>query len=180
MDLIRDGIAPVGTTTPTSGGATGGDPEGAYNIVDALIQVFIDNADAAGLVYEEDELVVKGSPKFMDLYWKNYRKLFGENIVTPELVRLAEGSAQTLGFIHPGTRVSVVKQNALGLTHDVVITRRDNQVLAFDMMGDTTRTDLWYDKKDDLIYWRLKAKVGTSVHSFTTAPPNIAYWGAAS
>ena len=85
--------------------------------------------------------------------------------------------------MHPGTRVMCVKQNALGLEGDIVATRKGNLVLAFDLASDATRVDLWYDKTDDLIYWRLKAKIGAGIRSITNpsiTKPNIVYWGAAS
>lgn len=182
LDQLRDatGIV-VGSTTITSGGNAGTDAAGAFNVVTALIAKFLDNADTAGEVYQDGLIRVAVSPKVANLYFENYRKLFGDNTVVPAMQQLADG--RITGWMHPGTRVEIVIQSALGLTHDVVISRRTNLVLAFDLASDASRLDLWYDKTDDLIYWRLKAKLGTGIRSITNpnvAAPNILYWGAAS
>jgi hypothetical protein len=182
LDQLRaaTGIV-VGTSTITSGGSAGTDAAGAFNVVEALIAKFLANAYAAGEVFQDGSLAVAMSPKVVNLYFQNYRKLFGGDTIVPSMQILADG--RLTGWYHPGTRVEIVVQNALGISGDVVITRKSNLVLAFDLASDSTRLDLWYDKTDDLIYWRLKTKMGTGIHSITNpnvAKPNILYWGAAS
>lgn len=171
----------MGSSTITAGGSVGTDAAGAYNVVDALIQPFLNNSDTAGLVYTDNELVVAMSPFVVDLYFKNYRTRFGDHNITPSYETLANGVAMG-GWFHPGTRVRVVVQNALGRTQDVVITRRRNLVLGFDLAADATGMKLWYDINTDLIKWRMKAKLGTGIRSITpsSSTPNILYWGAAS
>ena len=181
MDQLRDATGVVaGSTTITSGGSTGADAAGAFNVVQTLIDKFLANADSAGEVYEQDAIQIAMSPAVINLYFQNYRKLFGDNTVVPAMESLAAGS--TVGFYHPGTLVRIVKQNALGITNDVVASRKGVLVLAFDLASDATSIKMWYDQTDDLIYWRLKAKIGTGIRDLTSfnIKPAITYWGAAS
>lgn len=175
----------VGSTTINNGGSNGTDTQGAFNVVQALIGKFLANADTAGEVYQDDAIVVAMSPNAVNLYFQNYRTLFGDHNVTPSYDSLANGVALG-GWYHPGTRVKVVIQNALGIGGEVVAFRRGNLVLGVDLISDTTGIRLWYSQDDDLIKWRMKAKIGTGIRSITnantpaTVAPNVVYWGPAS
>lgn len=171
----------LGSTPMTAGGAAGTDAAGAFNVIQSMIQPFLNNVDTAGEVYTDDAIVVAISPATVDLYFRNYRTLFGDHNITPNYEILANGVAMG-GWYHPGTRVRVVIQNALGVAAHAVITRAKNLVLGFDLEGDANNINLWYDVNTDLIKWRLKAKMGSGIRSITAAnnaaiTPNIAYYG---
>lgn len=176
MKLLEDAYGiNVGTSTPTSGGSAGTDAAGVFNIVESLADVFYNNADTAADA-NNGNIVVAMSPKNARLYFQNYRKLFGDNTITPSLQQLATGNYTT--WIHPGTQIMIATQNALGTEGQIIATRKGNQVLAFDLATDATRLDLWYDKTDDLIYWRQRVKMGAAWRAINSS--NVNYWGAAS
>jgi hypothetical protein len=181
MEQLRDATGVVaGSTTVNNGGTNGTDAQGAFNVVQTLINKFLANPDSAGEVYEDGAISVAMSPQALNLYFQNYRTLYGDNTVIPNMASLAAGS--TTPFYHDGTLVRIVKQNALGLEGDIVASRKGVLVLAFDLASDATSIKMWYDQTDDLIYWRLKAKIGTGIRDLTSfnVKPAITYWGAAS
>ena len=176
MKLLEDasGIN-VGATTPTNGGSAGADPQGVFNIVESLCDVYYNNADTAADA-NNGNIVISMSPKHMRFYFQNYRKLFGDHTVVPVMQQLANGNYST--WTHPGTSITIASQNALATENQIIASRKGNQVLAFDLATDATRLDLWYDKTDDLIYWRQRCKLGTAWRAIDAA--NVNYWGAAS
>ena len=165
-----------GATTPTSGGSAGTDTEGVFNIVETLVLLYLANPDTAAEV-NSGNIVITMSPKHAFFYWQNYRKLYGNNTVVPAMTQLGNGTFQE--WTHPGTAgVTIVVQNALGTEGQIISSRKRNQVLAFDLQSDATKLDVWYEKKEDLIYWRQRVKMGTAWRQLT--PANINYWGTAS
>lgn len=176
LKLLEDAFGiNLGATAPTSGGSAGTDAEGVFNIVESLCDVFYNNADTAADA-NSGNIVVTMSPKHARFYFQNYRKLFGDHFVTPALEQLAGGNYAT--WTHPGTSISIATQNALATEGQIIASRKGNQVLAFDLVSDATRLDLWYDKTDDLIYWRQRVKMGAAWRAIDAA--NVNYWGTAS
>jgi hypothetical protein len=186
MDQLNDASNIwVGGAAINDGGANGTDVNGAYNVAQALIAKFLANADAAGEVYEDEQIIIGIAPSAVDLYFRNYQTLYGTHNITPSYEILANGQALG-GWFHPGTRVRIVIQNALGVGGQMVAFRRGNLVLGVDLASDITTMKLWYSQDDDLVKWRMKAKIGTGIRSITNAnlpatiAPNIVYWSAAS
>lgn len=165
----------AGTATPNNGGTSGTDTNGVYNIVETLAGLFYANPDTAADA-NNGNIVVSMSPYDAWLYWQNYRTRWGLQNITPALQQLATGSYQT--WTHPGTNISIATQNALGTGREIIASRKQNQVLAFDLESDATKILLWYDINDDLIKWRLRVKVGTAWRALNAQ--NINYWGTAS
>lgn len=165
----------VGTTTPTSGGSAGTDAAGVYNICESLFDRAVNDEDLAAELYNGNMALIM-SPKEFRFYWQNYRKLFGDNIVTPGLDTLANGASS--GITHAGTKVPIVVQNALTGTGTVILTRRRNFVMGVDAESDLNRFEIGMDQYREKIWWKYRFKVGVGFHDLTGN--SIKYWGAAS
>lgn len=176
VDLLEDATGIVaGSTTPTAGGSAGTDAQGVFNIVETLATIFYGNVDTAADA-NSGNIVVSMSPKDARFYFQNYRTLYGDHTFLPAYQELANGRYAT--WTHPGTQIQCATQSALGLENQIIMSRKMNQTLAFDLASDATRLDMWYEKKEDLIYWRLRVKMGTAWRAINAT--NVNYWGAAS
>lgn len=169
------GTSNVGTTTPTSGGPAGTDAQGAYNIAESLVDAVVADEDLAAEVYNGNMALIM-SPKEFRFYWQNYRRLFGDNLVTPDLNTLASGA--TSGITHAGTKVPIVVQNALTGTGTMILARKGNFVMGVDAESDLNRFEIGMDQYREKIWWKYRFKVGVGFRSLDGN--NLKYWGPAS
>lgn len=165
----------IGTAATTNGGAAGTDAAGVFNIVEAMKNRFLSNVDTAAEVFSGG-IVITMSPLATSQYFENYRKIYGSDTVVPIMEQLAGGSMSS--FIHPGSRIRIVTQNALGVTGHIIGSRLMNQYLAFDLASDATNIKLWYDENTELIKWRQRVKMGSAFRGLNLQ--NIVYYGATS
>jgi len=62
-----------------------------------------------------------------------------------------------------GKNVQLVGVAGLDGTNRMFLGTKDNFFLGFDLQGDDEEFDMWYDKKDDKVYYRVKFKRGLQV-----------------
>jgi|TARA_R110000764_G_scaffold137520_1_gene225453 hypothetical protein len=63
----------------------------------------------------------------------------------------------------PGKNVTLVGVNGLDGTDRMFLGTQENFFLGFDLQNDEEEFDMWYDKKDDKVYYRVKFKRGLQV-----------------
>ena len=163
----------IGTATTTNGGSGGTGATGVFNIVEAMKNKFLSNVDTASEVFSGG-IVIAMSPLQTSQYFENYRLLFGGDTVVPVMESMANGYMNT--WIHPGSRIRIVTQNALGVSGHIIGSRMRNQVLAFDLASDATKIKVWYDENTELIKWRQRVKMGTAFRALDVN--NVVYYGA--
>ncbi len=169
------GIETGGSTTPTSGGSAGTDAEGVFNIVELLVNTVHADLDF-GSDARAGNVIVVMSPKEYGFYFQNYRKLFGDNLITPGLATLADGSMAPV--YHPGSRVEIVVQNFLTGTGTIIITRKGNFAMAVDLEGDLTNIKMGMDQYEEKLWWKMRFKAGVAINDI--AATSILYYGPAS
>ena len=166
------GSAIVGSTTPTSGGATGGDAEGVYNICVALLNSAMADVDLASEIMAGNAHLVM-SPKEYAFLQQNYVKLNGQNLITPGLNVLQSGSFAEFNF--PGFPVPVVVQNFLTGTGTIILSRNGNLTAALDLEGDFTNIETGMDQYNEFLWWKFRFKGGVGYRDLTSG--SIRYWG---
>jgi hypothetical protein len=188
FEQLRDatGIV-VGSTAINNGGNAGTDAQGAFNVVEALKRKYTSNPRTAKEVFNGN-IVCELSPNAASLYFENYRTLYGDHTALPGMQQLANGDMLT-GWTHPGTKIQVVIQSALGINENdaaadaIVMYRKRNKVLGFDLASDATNIQLGMDQYKEFIWWKVRVKMGTAWRQITNpsiTTPNVVYWGAAS
>lgn len=184
MDLLEDHNTPTivaGTTTISNGGTAGTDAQGVFNVVETLAGYYYANRHTAGDA-NNGNIYCLMSPYAARLYFQNYRTLYGDHNITPALQQLANGNYST--WTHPGTNIMIATQNALGLENQIIMARKQNQVLAFDLESDATRLEMGFDQYREYIWWKVRVKMGTAWRSISggisSGTPNVLYWGTAS
>ena len=63
----------------------------------------------------------------------------------------------------PGTNVKLVGVHGLDATNRLFLSRVENLILGFDLENDEEQFDMWYEKKEDSVYYRVKYKRGLQV-----------------
>lgn len=63
----------------------------------------------------------------------------------------------------PGKNVTLVGVHGLDSTDRMFLGTKENFFLGFDLQNDEEEFDMWYDKKDDKVYYRVKFKRGVQV-----------------
>lgn len=63
----------------------------------------------------------------------------------------------------PGKNVTLVGVAGLDGTNRMFLGTQENFFLGFDLQNDEEEFDMWYDKKDDKVYYRVKFKRGLQV-----------------
>ena len=63
----------------------------------------------------------------------------------------------------PGKNVTLVGVHGLDSTNRMFLGTKENFFLGFDLQNDEEEFDMWYDKKDDKVYYRVKFKRGVQV-----------------
>jgi len=169
------GIETGGSTTPTAGGSAGTDSEGAFNIVQLLVDTVMASADF-GSEAKSGNVIVVMSPKEYNFYFQNYRKLFGDNLITPGLQYLADGSMAPV--YHPGTRIEIVQQTFLTGTGTIILTRKGNFAMAVDMERDFSFLDMDMDQYREKLWWKMRFKGGVGINDISAN--SLIYYGPAS
>ena len=171
----------VGSTTPTEGGAAGTDPEGAYNIMEALVMAALRTASVTGSDLAADLIAgncyIVCNPVDRELMRRNYAKRFG--LAMPEHApALASVMANAQGaFNFPGYNLPVLTQAHIPVG-TILLSRKANQVLAFDLESDLTKMDIWLADDHDTIKWKYRGKVGVGFRALDGS--NLKVWGPAS
>lgn len=163
----------VGSTTPTSGGSAGTDTEGVYNICESLVQAALTPTDFAADVAAGNVYLVM-NPLNKEYLRQNYQKRFGLAFpdIVPGLAALQANAAQVVNF--PGWNVPVMVQNGIPQS-TIILSRKKNQVAAFDLESDFTRIDVWLADDHDTIRWKFRFKCGVGWRALNGS--NIKYWG---
>jgi hypothetical protein len=166
------GSSILGSTTPTSGGSAGTDAAGVYNICEALLNAAMADVDFASDVMAGNCHIVM-SPKEYAFLQQNYVKLNGQNLITPGLNVLQNGSFAEFNF--PGFPVPVVVQNFLTGTGTIILSRNGNLVAALDLESDFTDIKLGMDQYEEFIWWKFRFKGGVGYRDLSGN--SIKYWG---
>ncbi len=170
------GAANVGTTTPTDGGSAGTDAQGVFNICEALTAAVLTSVDFGQALMDGDVYIVMNAQnrEFMRI---NYQRRYG--LAMPEIaVGLPGLQNNTFGaFMLPGTRVPVLIQQGVPQS-TIILSRKRNQVLAFDLESDMTNIKMGMDQYEEKMWWKLRTKVGGGWQALDTN--NVKYWGPAS
>lgn len=169
---VNGGI--VGSTTPTSGGSAGTDAQGVYNICEALVQAALTSKDFGSAVANGECYIVM-SPLHKEYMRQNYQKRFG--LAMPEIAVGLAGlqNGMTGAFNFPGWNVPVYTQSSLTGENCIILSRKGNQVLAVDTVGDFTSIDIWLADDHDTIRHSSRFKMGTGWRALNGR--NIKYWG---
>lgn len=165
----------LGTGTPTSGGPTGTDAAGVFNICTSLLNAAMADVDFASEVINGTAVIVMSPQDFLFLQ-QNYTKLNGGNTLVPALDTLNAGTFASIQF--PGTRVNVVTQNFLTGTGTIILSRRGNFVAALDLESDFTNINMGMDQYQENIWWKFRFKAGVGFRDLSGN--SIKYWGPAS
>ena len=165
----------AGTTTPTSGGATGTDTEGVFNIVNAMQATWLADADLAQDVIGGTAFVVM-APKHVNMYFDNLRKLQGDNgFIQAQLASLA-GGAQS--FTHQGGNLRIYSVPELTTSGLICLTRDRNMTMVIDLESDNTTLVTGMDQYEENFWYKLRTKFGVGFRNLDSN--NFRYWGAAS
>lgn len=168
----------VGTSTPTSGGSAGTDAAGVYNICTALIEAALNSESVAGSDFAADIIAgnafIVMNPLNREFLRQNYLKLHGQTM-TPAAPGLAALQNNALGaFNLPGWNVPVITQSFIPQS-TIILSRRGNPVLAFDLESDFTNLKMWIADDGDTIRWKYRFKCGVGWRALDGN--NIKYWG---
>lgn len=166
------GSAIVGSTTPNDGGSAGTDAQGVYNICTSLVESALADEDFAADI-EAGNVYIVMSPLHKEYLRQNYQKLEGAMIYTPGLQQIQSNVFGT--FMLPGTNVPVYVQSSLTGTGTIILSRKGNQVLAFDNVSDFTNLDMWLADDHDTLRWKFRFKMGVGWRDLTSG--SIRYWG---
>jgi len=166
------GSAIVGSTTPNSGGTAGTDAQGVYNICQSLIDSAMANVDFASDIVGGNAYIVM-SPQHAEFLRQNYLKLYGQVLQTPGLASLQANSQNVIAF--PGLNVPIYTQSALTGTNTIILSRNGNQVLAMDLLSDTTDLQTGMDQYMEKLWWKFRFKMGVGWRDLTSG--SIRYWG---
>lgn len=167
------GSAIIGSTTPNDGGSAGTDTQGVFNICEALTAATLTSVDFGQAIMDGETYIVMNAQnrEFMRI---NYQRRYG--LAMPEIaVGLAGLQNNTFGsFMLPGTNVPVLIQQGLPQS-TIILSRKRNQVLTFDLENDFTNIETGMDQYNEKMWWKLRMKVGGGWQALDTN--NVKYWG---
>ena len=170
------GSAVIGTATPTDGGAAGTDAAGVFNICEALVAAAMTSVDFGQDIMDGNVYIVMNAQnrEFMRI---NYQRRHGLQMpeIAVGLTGLQNNSFGT--FLMPGTRIPVELQQGVPQS-TIIMSRKKNQVLAFDLESDFTNVEVGMDQYNENMWWKLRMKVGGGWQALDTN--NVKYWGPAS
>jgi len=66
-------------------------------------------------------------------------------------------------FVHPGTNVTVYAVAGLINRTHIILTNRSNLFFGTDLTNDFENFMVWFERKDDIVYFRSKFKIGTQI-----------------
>jgi hypothetical protein len=150
---ILEGTSATASVVNGSGTYSGALTVGnAINIVDGMIDVIPADILAA------DDLILYMSYANFKTYIKALR--------AQNYFHIADGQVAQSNFEvnHPGTNVLVKAVKGLVGSNKMILTTASNLVFATDLMNDYEAFQFWYEKKDDIVYFRAKWKQGAQVY----------------
>jgi hypothetical protein len=168
----------IGTTTPTSGGSAGTDAEGVYNICQSLVEAAMYTTSLAGSDLQADLMAgncyIVMNPLNREFLRQNYQKKHG--LAMPEIVPGLAGLQQNAmgAFNFPGYNLPVITQVHIPQS-TIILSRKGNQVIAFDAVSDTTKLDVWLADDHDTVRWKHRSKLGLGWRALDGS--NLKYWG---
>lgn len=168
----------VGTTTPTSGGSAGTDAEGVYNICQSLVEAAMYSTSVSGSDLQADLMAgncyIVMNPLNREFLRQNYQKKHG--LAMPEIVPGLAGLQNNAfgAFNFPGYNLPVITQAHIPQS-TIILSRKKNQVIAFDAMDDMTKLDVWLADDHDTVRWKHRSKVGVGWRALDGS--NLKYWG---
>jgi len=126
---------------------------GASGNVDTLITDMA-NARPANVKSASNQVLFVGQ----DTFDKYVDTLNAKNLYNVDATAWA---SYTMGVV--GKNVTLVGVNGLDGTDRMFLGTQENFFLGFDLQNDEEEFDMWYDKKDDKVYYRVKFKRGLQV-----------------
>lgn len=134
----------VSATTPAVGAM--------LNVVDEVIIALPDKVQQ-----DNDLLVMMSMANYrkyvIDLRTANYYNFGAET---------REAGTEFITF-HPGTNIQVVGIPGMFGTEQVVCGKKSQLIVGTDLMSDSERLDIWYDKNDDEVRVRSNFKIGAQI-----------------
>lgn len=168
----------VGTTTPTSGGSAGTDPEGVWNIAKSLVTAAlsvqqVDGADFAADIMAGNAFIVM-NPLNREYMRENYEKLRATAMPehAPALATLQNNAFAA--FTMPGYQIPVITQAWIPQS-TIMLVRKGNMVFGTDLEADMTALKVWYSDDADKIRWRSRFKMAVGYRQLNGL--GIKYWG---
>lgn len=168
----------VGSSTPTAGGSAGTDAAGVFNICTALIEAAMYTQTVAGADLASDVMAgnvyIVMNPINRELMRQNYNTRYG--LAMPEIATgLAGIQNDAFGaFKMPGYNFPVLTQAWIPQS-TIILSRKGNQVIAFDLESDQNRLDIWLADDHDTIRWKARFKKGVAWRALNGS--NLKYWG---
>jgi hypothetical protein len=97
--------------------------------------------------------------------WDTFKKLIDALMaINNNFYNGVDGNAYLTGeLVLPGTGLRVIAYHGLTSTNRIFLTQLDNLVIGTDLENDFERFRIWYQEKEELIYFKLRAKLGTQV-----------------
>ncbi len=168
----------VGSTTPTNGGSAGTDAQGVYNICQSLIEAALNTQSVTGSDLAADLIAgncyIVMNPLNREYLRQNYQTKHG--LAMPEIVPGLAGlqSNAFSAFNFPGYNVPVITQAWIPQS-TIILSRRNNQVIAFDLESDMQNLKVWLADDQDTIRWKYRFKVGCGWRALDGN--NLKMWG---
>lgn len=109
---------------------------------------------------------VEGSPELQfECGWDTFKKLLSAFRAANNF--FIDGSNpnpyQSGVYTFPTWGITVNAHKGLDTTNRIILWEKSNPVIGTDLMGDFENFQMWYEKKDDKILTRMKAKLGTQI-----------------
>lgn len=169
----------VGSTTPSNGGSAGTDAQGVYNICQSLIEAALyttsatTGSDFAADIMSGNAYIVM-NPLNREFLRQNYQTRYGNAM--PEIATGLPGLQQNANgaFNFPGYNVPVLTQAWIPQS-TIILSRKGNQAIAFDLESDFTNLDMWLADDHDTLRWKYRFKVGCGWRALNGS--NLKYWG---
>lgn len=167
IEVLNDSSATATSTqTLTNGGSAGTDAAGAFNVAQGLVDVAFADEDLAGEAISGN-LVLIMSPKARNLYFQNFRQRFGDTMFASLTAEAMQNNGM---FMHPGSGIEVHTQNGLQQNADfMILTRKRNLVLGFDLESDTTGLMVGLDQYKEYMWWKIRFKLGVAIRDTSSA-----------
>jgi len=150
--LIKTIDAAAGTVDAANTGITAV-TSGASGNADAIVANVV-NARPAAVKTSANQVIFCGTD-FFDAYVDT---LSAKNLYHVDATGYADYKMRV-----PGKNIDLVGVNGLDGTNRLFAGRTENFFLGFDLLNDEEDFDMWYEKKEDSIYYRVKYKRGLQV-----------------
>lgn len=168
IEVLNDSAATATSTqTIDVGDGTFTDASAAYNVINGLIDAAFADEDLAGEAISGN-LVIFLAPVILHYFRRGYEKTVGDKLTTGPLVGPLTNPALMVTI--NGTNVTLVPQNGLSQNPNfVILTRRQNFVLGFDLESDMTRLEVGFDQYRENMWWKLRWKMGVAIRDTSSS-----------